>query len=229
MDYISYLHDMKVNNYLQITLAELGLTSGEAEIYLSILKNPNITASELKSGHNYSNAGIYKILNSLSDQGLINVYNKEDRRSYIALPIENLAKKLATRGRKIQRLSMKVKEISSLSKFDDDTEILKDDELTDFYLNIPYKIDDMIWCIGSHEAVVNFFGKSIEQEFINTRIKRRMHANAIIFEDSTYALDLSKRDNLEKRESRIVPINEYPLEFSYLYDDKLLTFYKDDE
>ncbi|MDD3861594.1 MAG: hypothetical protein PHP74_01765 [Candidatus Gracilibacteria bacterium] len=107
------------------------------------------------------------------------------------------------------------------------TAIYEDNDLNDFYLNIPYKIDDFIWCIGSFEAVVSFFGLDIEKEFIKARVKKGKFADAVIFDDSKYSHDRASKDTFEKRETRIIPHNDYPLEFSYLFNSTILDFYKD--
>lgn len=218
---------MELNKYIQNALTEFGLTEGEALLYLIILQtNGYADATYLQRAAKYSSAGTYKILNSLIDKGFI--FPNESRPvSYKAVSLDEISKKIATKGRKFCRTAGKFAELSKLSDSPEGTAIYEDNDLNDFYLNIPYKIDDFIWCIGSFEAVVSFFGLDIEKEFIKTRVKKGKFADAVIFDNSEYSQDRASKDTFEKRETRIIPHNDYPLEFSYLFNSTILDFYKD--
>lgn len=234
-------HSMQLKYYIQKSLIELGLTQGEAKVYFEILEKPGIDASTLQKLQKFSPAGVYKILGALIDKGLI-VPTKNGRTMvYFSTPLTEISKKIDKKERTLARISGKLKELSRLKYLDDlgdldsstnesrQLEIYESDDLTNYYLNIPYKIDDFIWCIGSFEAVVNFFGQEIEQEFINNRIKKGKQADAIIFDNSDFSKSLAGRDIKEKRETKFIHNGQYPLEFSYLFGDTYLNFYKDSE
>jgi len=220
---------MNIQYYIQKSLIELGLSEGEAKIYFEVLKKPGVEASFLQKQGKYSPAGIYKILNSLTDKGILISVKSGRMSAYFPVPLVDISKKLDTKKRKIARISDKLKELDRLKSLPNEVELYEDTELSDFYLNIPYKIDDFIWCIGSFEAVVHFFGADIEKQFINTRIKKGHTADAVIFDNSDYAKDLARRNASEKRETKFVQHNGYPMEFSYLYGDTYLNFYRDSE
>lgn len=219
---------MKVNYYLQQSLGNLGLSEGESIIYLQILNNPGLNAAYLKQATPFSMAGIYKILRSLSDKGFI-ISSKESPFTYTAISMEQLGRKLAAKGRKLQRISDKLNELSRLSKMPEDVEVYNYSNLIDFYLSLPSKIDDFIWCVGSFEAVMNFFGPEVEKDFIRSRSKKGARADALIFDNSEYSKTLAGRDAQEKRETRIISCGDYPLEFTYLFGDTFLNFYKDSD
>lgn len=218
---------MEISQYIQKSLTELGLTEGEAKLYINVLQtNGYADASYLKKILRYSSAGVYKLINSLVDKGFVLTGNNRPT-VYSAVPLNNIANKFASNGRKFCRIANKFEELGKLSKTPKETDIYEENDLNDFYLNIPYKIDDFIWCIGSFEAVVTFFGLGVEKEFIKTRVKKGKFADAVIFDNSKYSEERASRDNFEKRETRIIPHNNYPLEFSYLFNNTVLDFYKD--
>ena len=220
---------MNLQKYLKQALRDFGLSDGEAKLYLTILKYPQIEAAQLKEKTPYSMAGIYKMLHALSDKGFVNPSQDNSPIKFTATPLDKTANKFATQGRKLQRISAKLSELSRLSEIPTETEIFDENDLTDFYLNIPSKINDFIWCVGSFEAVMKFFGPTIEKEFIGGRIKKGITADAIIFDNSKFSEELAGRDIKEKRETRIISHQNYPLEFDYLFGDTILNFYKDPE
>ena len=219
---------MKVSQYIPQALTFLGLTEGEAALYVKILNNPGISIPELKKLTGYSTAGVYKIVNALSDRGFVHA-SESTPSVFTATPLGTIAQKFAAQGRKLERVASKLADISKLTKIPLETDIYESDDLTNYYLNIPYKIDDFIWCVGSFDAVMAFLGQDTEKEFIKNRVKRGMRADAIIFDKSDKSKDLAQRDILEKRETKFIQCGEYPLEFSYLFGNTHLNFYRDSE
>jgi sugar-specific transcriptional regulator TrmB len=220
---------MNIQSYIKQALQVFGLTEGENRVYFALLQKGVLDAGLIKSETKYSTAGIYKILDSLIEKGFITPVEKSFPVSYIAIPLNNIAKKFAMHGRKMNRIADKFFELGKLSKISTETEIYEGDSLTDYYLDIPSKIDDAIWCVGSFGACVGFMGPEIEKAFIKTRVKKGHHANAIIFDETQQSRELSGRDKLEKRETKFINNGEYPFEFSYLYGDTYLNFYKNSE
>ncbi len=220
---------MRIKQYLQQVLTSIGLTEGEAKVYFAILKSPGCDASYLKGKVKFSMAGVYKILHALSEKGFVIPSEKKGPITFTAIPLDKVAKKFEVDGRKMQRTAGKLKDMARLSSMPSEVEVFSEDDLTDFYLNIPAKIDDFIWCVGSFEAVMKFFGPTIEKDFIKSRSRKGAFADAIIFDNSDYSKDLAGRDAGEKRETKFVRNGEYPLEFSYLFGDTYLSFYKDSE
>jgi sugar-specific transcriptional regulator TrmB len=219
---------MKVNQYIRQSLTRLGLSDGEADIYLKLLKNPPLSVSDLKVNTCYSLSGLYKIINSLVDKGLV-VTSGSLPCVFAPLPLNEIAKKLSNEGRKLERISSKLADIGKLTKVPVETEIFEGNSLIDYYLNLPHKIDDFLWCVGSFDSVIHFFGPEVEKDFIKSRVKRGKHADALVFDKSSRSEDLARRDILEKRETKFIKHGDYPLEFSYLFGDTYLNCYKDSD
>lgn len=223
------LNVMNIQSYIKQALEIFGLTEGETKVYLALLQKGAMDVALIKSETKYSTAGVYKIVNSLVEKGFVFPVEKSSPVSYVAIPLGNIGKKFAVHGRKMNRIADKFVELGKLSQISAETEIYEGDSLTDYYLDIPYKIDDTIWCVGSFGAVMNFFGPEIEHNFIKTRIKKGRNASALIFDETNVSRELAGRDKLEKRETKFIHNGQYPLEFSYLYGDNYLNFYKDSE
>lgn len=220
---------MNIQSYIQKSLAELGLSSGESNIYFEILMSKNVDASYLKGKTGYSTAGVYKIINLLVDKEFVVAEKRGREMCFKAVPLNTVAGRFSLKGRRMDRTADKLKELSRLSRLDKDTNVVEGNDLTDCYLSLSRKIEDFIFCIGSFEAVMNFFGPEIEGDFIRTRVKRGKTASALIFDNSNFSQDLKGRDIKEKRETKILPNAGYPLEFSYIFDDEFVTIYRDHE
>jgi len=219
---------MKIKQYIENSLIDMGLTAGETNIYYIIFqaKNDAVDAEYLRQKTRLSISGIYKIINSLVDKNYIIPIKKDRSICYVAVPLRQVSQKIQNYGRKFIRMAERFSELDRLSGVSPDSEIFEGNSMADYYLSIPHKIDDFIWCVGSFEAVMNFIGPETEKGFIRSRIKRGKKADAIIFDNSQYSKELAGRDISEKRETKILPRNNYPLQFSYLYGDTCLDFYK---
>ena len=97
---------MNIRNYIQNSLANLNLTKGEARLYVDILQsNGQADTHDLIRISKYSPAGVYKLLDSLIEKGFILRNDKVRPAKYIALPLQNVAKKIATKGRRLTRVA----------------------------------------------------------------------------------------------------------------------------
>ncbi|MFA5793102.1 MAG: helix-turn-helix domain-containing protein [Candidatus Gracilibacteria bacterium] len=219
---------MQAYDYIIEKLIGIGFSEGEAIIYTKLLSYPSVTANFLQKQTRFSLAGIYKILDSLISSGLV-LTQATKPSVYKAIGTNLLAKRFEKESKKMQRISRKLQDLTGLMSINEQTEIYEDEELVNEYLSIPKKINDFIWCVGSFEAVINFFGENTEREFIKTRCSRGVSADAIIFDSSKCSKELAGRDRGEKRETKFIGIKNYPLNFDYLFGDTYLNFHKDDE
>lgn len=221
---------MKVGPYVRKTLADLGLSEGEADVLFPLLKlAAPMTADHIRQEAKLSTSGTYKVLRSLVDKEFILPTKEQGTKKYAAITLEQIAEKLVAHSRKYLRASEKLREIGRLSGLSPETDIIEGTALSDYYLTIPSQIDDFIWCVGSFAAVMHFFGPEIERSFIAARLKKGRHADAVIFDDSLFSKELAGRDIGERRETKLIPHGSYPLEFSYLFGNTCLDFYKNPE
>ena len=219
---------MNTREYLKKSLMELDFGEGGSALYLTLLDCPGANGSYLREKTKYSNAAVYKILNSLLDKGFICRVDDYPAK-YFSIPLDRIAQKISNRGRKIVRLGEKLKNLDRIGRMPcENSEVYEDNAFTDFYLNIPYKINDgFIWCVGSYGAVRDFFGVEVEREFVMKRLGKGVNCDALIFDDNSFSRKFGSSNRSERRETKFLPVKNYPSEFTYLFDDELVTFYKD--
>lgn len=220
---------MDLKEYLKNSFDDLGLCREAAKVYYCILNGKQMDASTIKKETRHSTATTYRMLEMLSEKGFIVSSDNRKPALFSAIPLLDLAKKFEAKGRKFTHISNKLKELGILEKTPQGTSLYTVNDIQNFYLDIVPKIDDFIWCVGSSKAVIDFVGFDTEQDFIRTRAKRGCKSYSIIFDDWDYARLLSKRDNLEKRETRFIGHKNFPHEFNYLFGDTFVEFYRDAE
>ena len=221
---------MDLKEYLQNSFTDLELCPEAARVYSCILQaEGKADASYIKKQIHHSTATTYRMLEKLINKGFILSSKNKKPATFTAIPLTRLANKFEAKGRKFNHISNKLKELSTLEKAPEGTKLYMSDSLKDFYLEIPYKIDDFIWCAGHSKAPFEIVGVETEKDFIRTRSKRGCKSYSIIFDESDYAKELIRKDILEKRETKILPIKNYPMQVSFLFGNTIIEIYKNNE
>jgi len=83
-------------------LERLGLTSGEARVYLALLKLKNSTVGPIVKQSNVANSKIYEVLDRLAEKGLVSFTIKEKTRYFQALPPRRLKDYLEKKEKEIK-------------------------------------------------------------------------------------------------------------------------------
>ena len=83
-------------------LEQLGLTSGEARVYLALLKLKNSTVGPIVKDSGVSNSKIYEVLDRLIEKGLVSFTIKEKTRYFQVLPPKRLNDYLENKEKEIQ-------------------------------------------------------------------------------------------------------------------------------
>jgi sugar-specific transcriptional regulator TrmB len=218
---------MDLKEYLQNSFTDLELCPEAAKVYFCILQaEGKADASYIKKQIRHSNATTYRMLEKLIEKGFVLSSSNKKPATFTAVPLANLANKFEAKGRKFSHIANKLKELSTIEKAPEGTKLYTPDSLKDFYLEIPYKIDDFTWCVGSFNAVMDIVGLETEKDFIKIRSKRGCKSYSIVFDDSRYSRELAERDNLEKRETRFILQKNYPTAFGFLFGDTIMEFSK---
>jgi HTH-type transcriptional regulator, sugar sensing transcriptional regulator len=83
-------------------LEQLGLTSGEARVYMALLKLKNSTVGPIVKESNVANSKIYDVLDRLIEKGLVSFTIKEKTKHFQALPPKRLNDYLAVKEKEVQ-------------------------------------------------------------------------------------------------------------------------------
>ncbi len=220
---------MESKEYIKRSLIDFGLTEGEVRVYLAMMDSLGADVSFIKEKTKYSNAGVYKIINSLINRGFVELTQNTYPAKYFPVPLSKIAEKFANKGRKFGRVAQKFRNLDRLQAIPDESaEVYEDTPFTDYYLNMPYKMDDVfLCCIGAFGAVKNFLGIDTEKEFINKRVKKGIHCDALIFDDDDESRKIAGTNKANKRDSKFITGYDYPEEFTYVFGDTTVTFYRD--
>ena len=77
-------------NEILANLKEFGIDEGASKIYIHLLKNPDSPAYKIATATTIPRTTVYKILEHLEAQGLVNCWKKNSVKHYSAENPENL-------------------------------------------------------------------------------------------------------------------------------------------
>lgn len=110
---------------------QLGLTNGEARVYLALLKLKNSTVGPIIKESGVTNSKIYDVLNRLIEKGLVSFTVKEKTKYFQALPPKRLKDYLDKKEREVEEnksvLNSLLPQLESLSdkNTDENVQIFK--------------------------------------------------------------------------------------------------------
>lgn len=110
---------------MQEKLIKLGLSKNEANIYLFLLKNPNITTGLIIKETGISNSRVYESLNSLISKGLVTYTIQKDGKYFNASPPEKFLEKEEERKKQIEELVPELKKLKTEKEFRTNTAVFE--------------------------------------------------------------------------------------------------------
>ncbi|MBU2503951.1 MAG: hypothetical protein KJ879_02770 [Nanoarchaeota archaeon] len=93
------------------SLINLGLTDGEAKVYLALLKLGSVTVGPIVKGANVAYSNIYEILERLLEKGLISFIIKEKTKYFQAVPPSRLSEFLEKKEDDLEEQKANLKDI----------------------------------------------------------------------------------------------------------------------
>ncbi|MDP3986962.1 MAG: helix-turn-helix domain-containing protein [Nanoarchaeota archaeon] len=96
------------------SLKNIGLTDGEAKVYLALLKTGSSTVGPIVNEANVAYSNIYEILDRLSDKGLISHIIREKTKYFQAAPPNRLNEYLNKKEEEIQKDKEELKKLMPL-------------------------------------------------------------------------------------------------------------------
>jgi sugar-specific transcriptional regulator TrmB len=213
--------------FFKDSLLSLGLSYRETTVYLALLAIGKGTVSEItrKAGINRTTG--YDILDALVNKGFVSVSGKEPKQEYAAEPPEKIlvyldqekeaaAKRLETAKQLVPQLKT-LHNIKSRPKvrFYEGIEGLK--EVYEDTLKSKEDLRSLALVDEAENALEGYFPK-----YYQRRAEKNIAIRAI-FPDSPGARQLKAKDDVEKRQSLIVPGDEYDLKPEInVYDNKVM-------
>jgi sugar-specific transcriptional regulator TrmB len=189
----------------QEKLIKLGLSKNEANIYLFLLKNPNITTGLIIKETGISNSRVYESLNSLISKGLVTYVIQKDGKYFNAAPPEKFLEKEEERKKRVEELVPELKKLKLDKEFKTNTMVFEGFE--GFKTAFKKIIDDC-----PREETIHILGFS-EQPYateslrtfltnMNLKSAQKKHKLKILLDNSvkeTLGNDREKEKNTEVR------------------------------
>lgn len=202
------------------SLAQAGLCENEVSLYMHLLQLRCASLLELKQKTRLSHATVYRTIQKLVEQGLVQVVPVNKKQSlYKPLSLKALVEKLQSAQRKLRKLELSLNHLESLlpymecgsnlleSTADESIEVMEGlDAFQEEYLKIPERADSEFLAIGSSDAFWKAsnasFESPLERSFVSRRLKNNMYSRSMMIatEDSE---KIAKNDEKEKRTTKL--------------------------
>jgi len=217
----------QTTNPLLEQLNALGLSPNESSIYLALLEVGRGTVSQIARKARINRTTGYDILDTLVSKGLANISGKEPKQEYhaespqkIVVLLENRIEDEKKRLEEARSLLPQLKSIHNVSgrpqvRFYEGKEGLEqvyEDTLTSHETIRAYaNVDDM------HKALPSYFPR-----YYHRRADKKIGIRAIIPSNEA-GLGRAKEDKMERRESALVPPDQYYFTPEInIYDNKVM-------
>jgi hypothetical protein len=227
---------MNFKSHLTDLLKKIGLNESEAQCYLLIQKNPDLTISDLVKKSELSRAQVYRIFEKLRDLGLVASSPGNWRQTLRAASLSGLADKVGREQRKLRKAELELKRLSNLMEFsrhvqiDDPVEIVTDPEMmAQKTFEVLQNCGESFEGYGSAERLIDVIGREAEDEFIRTRRKKGVRADCALTEFGEYAEELMPNNERDLREIRLCVDPDLQESIVYLYKDKATIMHFDKE
>ncbi|MBD3252437.1 hypothetical protein GF386_01770 [Candidatus Pacearchaeota archaeon] len=103
-------------NNIEKVLEEIGLTKGEIQVYLALVKLDISTTGQIAKQSKISNSKVYEVLGRLIQKGLASYVLKNNIRNYRATPPERLVDFLDNKKEQIEKNKLELEKIIPLIK-----------------------------------------------------------------------------------------------------------------
>lgn len=215
-------------------LLNLGLTQNQIKIYLSLLKNNNLTISELASKIKLTRSSIYENLRSLEIQGYILKELRQKKEIYKAINIEKLTVKLAAKSRSTARMKTKLElMLPQINKWLNNKEEIPQVELFEgkrsqelIFDEIKEFSKDRI-LIASPDSYFTLYPHRVDTEEIKIRTekdKQRGIINRKIITDTKFTKKVLKTGVPGVREIKVLPKDVKFKSAVTVYDNKVIIY-----
>lgn len=227
---------MKPNNKILQLLQKIGLTKGEAKLYLAANEYPKLTLKDLQNKTGYSTASTYRAFENLKGKGLLTSSPENWRKCIEAVSLGSLGEKLAKEQRKLRKIELELQgldnlmNLSSRSEMEEPVEILYDKtQIIDKSFEILSRPLRNFWAFGSGETIIDILGAEPERNFVNIRKKKGKSCDLILTEMGEYGQELIDNNANALRNMKIKLDPNQSDHMTYIYEDEVTIWHKDKE
>src|SRR3989344_2533152 len=216
------------NNELKKSLLDIGFSSKEADVYLAILALGRGTASKIARSAHIVRTTVYDIIGALFDKNLVTLTGREPKQEYVALSPDQLKIYITEQ---LERKKMDLKQVQeSLVPQLKSIHNVKNRPKVMFYEGregLEKVYEDTL---TSHEPIRAYATYDDMQaalpgyfpDYFFRRAKKGIGIRAI-FPYTKAGIELSKYDEVQKRETAMIPADKYYFSPEInIYDDKVM-------
>lgn len=200
---------------LEAVLKEIGLSLGEAKVYLALIKLGSSPVSEIKEESNLHRTAIYDFIERLINKGLVGYVIKNNVRYYKASDPIKLLEILKDKERQVNEILPDLTKLSDFNKEDVKVEVYKGKEGIKKIFNDCVRLKQNITAFGvDEERFKKVMGTFMDQYFRQIKeinLKERL----ITYEGAEFIYDAATT------EYRYIPIEYFNPTMTYIYADKV--------
>jgi HTH-type transcriptional regulator, sugar sensing transcriptional regulator len=194
---------------LKTQLQQLDLTGKKADVYLACLELGPSTVIEIAKKAGIKRTTAYDILLDLVQKGLVSETSKGKKRLFVGEDPEKIKKDLERKENLLHEILPMLRSVYNVRgvkpkiRFYEGIEGLKET------YNDTLKYSGEILAFAS-EDVVKILGKDWTAEYIKKRVKRELHARAIMPASEIISKDYFAKDPQHLRTSKLIDPKKYP-------------------
>jgi len=198
-------------------LTQTGLSNSEVQVYELLLKEGELPAHDVISGARLKRGTAYNVLRSLKKKGLLEEFEKH-KKSYFRLePPSRLRDYVETQKRRIEESAGMLEGV--LPQLISQYSLVLGKPGVRFYEGFDgiKAVHQQILAEQKEILAYVFIDEEAEKPledfwkwYFRERIKKRIHVRAITA-DNAAGLDYKSRDDVELRETKLVPQDQFPL------------------
>lgn len=223
---------MDLEHELDKTLAKIGLTKREQEVFSALAENGPSTLKSLILKTKLKKPTVYRVVFDLEQKGLVFSDNKKYEKTYTVHEPKRILSLLGNERRKLRRLELEFEEmlpqISTLFRTTGSQpkiEIYQHEEGYTRLANQTLECEEkIIYYLGNVENIYTALGNDYDKTYyIPTRLKRGIAFKMLTRKTPLTIEDYRKADTRENRETRFLP-KAMQLETTILIFDDTVTF-----
>ncbi|MFH1511621.1 MAG: helix-turn-helix domain-containing protein [Candidatus Woesearchaeota archaeon] len=178
------------------TLKDIGLSEGEAETYLALLKLGSVAASKIKEETGLHRTTIYDFLEKLVNKGLANFVIVENVKQYKAVHPQKLIEYLKEKEENVSEMMPEILKLMTTEKTTLEVEVHKGNEGFKFLLNDLLAVRQEYVGFGIDESMFQHRFPVLMEQYFNKEEKLGIKNRLLTSENAMYTY---KRKHIQYR------------------------------